>query len=922
MSKNLQHFHQIKENQNKSDNNNVYQKNKFQKMNPKIKKITKKAHNSHNLSNVKEQTKQPLDREPRAQSSEKSFFNNNYKNNLYKENENSKTPNDSISPRNNYNINQNITPPISQNIPINQNNNENNKDSIYININNILGERCKINLELIKTNFDNYEPSKTSRKNMGVVRSYGVNTFQGIVRNYNEDRVSIIINMNKPKNYNKGKWPKISFFGIYDGHGGEGCSEYLRDNLHKLICTDENFPENITQSIKNGYAKAEKDFINNYGLSKNKENIIDKSGSCAIIILIIDTIIYIANAGDSRCLLSMNDGQKYIEVTEDHKPNSQKEMLRITKNGGTVYQSQTPINNITNPLLNGKILIGPYRVLPGRLSVSRTIGDVEAKMINFGGNPNVIICEPDVYIYDLTKDNIDFFILGCDGIYDQMSSKEILDCAWMVLREKNNNIVVNNCNNLHDQSGLIVDFILKSALSRKSFDNVTCLFIALKNLGMGNNENKTKMLQSFSNVNNLNNNKPSSNSVTKSIINKIPTNNVSNINNKVNSRNPELATKKRITNSIQNQSSQKYLSDIENNNNNTDNKNKTDLRIRKYRSNIKLKMSNINNINNNNTQNLYENQNFSGNVQGHYRKRIFTDNHSLSVFSENNNNNNSNNYLSSSKINLGINRHLSQAKKQFFPNSNNNNSYSTSNQMNPNIQYFRRIVTPSAINSNNVISRSMVKGFIPNTPVTRGPISYNTRSLNSFDKNFDDISNDHIVDSRVDTFKIQTKLKKYKTATNFNTNNEIEDKNRNNFHFKLINNEKRNNLIENSNLINQTKQIRYARNKYGSIMDEKLSYTSLPNDNTAFRISERKITKSSGHLLNNFYNNHSITEINNVNNQVVVNGNVKTYRKIINNNITNKINPTYNTRKERNTFSSNMNNGIIIDSNNFVYQDY
>ena len=35
---------------------------------------------------------------------------------------------------------------------------------------------------------------------MGSIKSYGVNTYQGIVRNYNEDRVSIIINMNKLSN--------------------------------------------------------------------------------------------------------------------------------------------------------------------------------------------------------------------------------------------------------------------------------------------------------------------------------------------------------------------------------------------------------------------------------------------------------------------------------------------------------------------------------------------------------------------------------------------------------------------------------------------------------------------------------------------------------------------------------------------------
>lgn len=27
-------------------------------------------------------------------------------------------------------------------------------------------------------------------------------------------------------------WPKCSFFGVYDGHGGASCADFLRDNLH------------------------------------------------------------------------------------------------------------------------------------------------------------------------------------------------------------------------------------------------------------------------------------------------------------------------------------------------------------------------------------------------------------------------------------------------------------------------------------------------------------------------------------------------------------------------------------------------------------------------------------------------------------------------------------------------------------------
>jgi serine/threonine protein phosphatase PrpC len=32
-----------------------------------------------------------------------------------------------------------------------------------------------------------------------------------------------------------GVWPKCSFFGVYDGHGGNVCADFLRDYLHQLV---------------------------------------------------------------------------------------------------------------------------------------------------------------------------------------------------------------------------------------------------------------------------------------------------------------------------------------------------------------------------------------------------------------------------------------------------------------------------------------------------------------------------------------------------------------------------------------------------------------------------------------------------------------------------------------------------------------
>ena len=47
---------------------------------------------------------------------------------------------------------------------------------------------------------------------------YAANTNQGIIRDYNEDRVSIVLNiMQPPTKKDVENWPKCSFFGVFDG---------------------------------------------------------------------------------------------------------------------------------------------------------------------------------------------------------------------------------------------------------------------------------------------------------------------------------------------------------------------------------------------------------------------------------------------------------------------------------------------------------------------------------------------------------------------------------------------------------------------------------------------------------------------------------------------------------------------------------
>ena len=78
-----------------------------------------------------------------------------------------------------------------------------------------------------------------------------------------------------------------------------------------------------------------------------------------------------------------------------------------------------------NPDKTPGTLFGPYRVYPGRLSVARTIGDVEAKVPKLGGNPKVVIPIPEIRIFPITN-QYDFIVMASDGIFDKLTNAEVI----------------------------------------------------------------------------------------------------------------------------------------------------------------------------------------------------------------------------------------------------------------------------------------------------------------------------------------------------------------------------------------------------------------------------------------------------------------------------------------------------------------
>ena len=310
--------------------------------------------------------------------------------------------------------------------------------------------------------FENYlkEATIVSKKSVDFIRGYAACTDKGIVKNFNEDRVCIIQNLAKSSSRPGAEaWPRCSFFGIYDGHGGSECSSFLQENLHGFIVSDEAFPSQPEVALTNGFRAAETAF-----LATTQNN----SGSCANVVLIIGNKVYCANVGDSRSLLSMGDS--VLRLSRDHKPRDKLENQRIKQAGGTIYQSK---RNVTG--FGGEVFThyGPMRVNPGRLSVTRAFGNIQAKDPNLRGNPECIISRPEIFVKTL-DDTCDFIFIASDGVYDRLQDVNI---ASSVLA------ATGGCKgSVHDACGDAARRVLADAMRMRTSDNISSIVICLTGL--------------------------------------------------------------------------------------------------------------------------------------------------------------------------------------------------------------------------------------------------------------------------------------------------------------------------------------------------------------------------------------------------------------------------------------------------------
>ena len=222
------------------------------------------------------------------------------------------------------------------------------------------------------------------------------------------------------------KWKDWSFFGVFDGHAGSTVSKFCTAHLLECIleeCPEQSGPPSVDSvkiALKKGFLKLDEKLLKEPQIVKGN----DKSGTTAVVVMVSPTHIIWANCGDSRGLMCRSG--KLHFATDDHKPVNTDEKQRIEKAGGTVMMQR----------------------VNGTLAVSRALGDFEYKKIKeFPPEEQLVSPEPDVMSFE--RDEADeFLFLACDGVYDVMTSEEVIKYLHHQLELKSD--LVEICSGLID----------------------------------------------------------------------------------------------------------------------------------------------------------------------------------------------------------------------------------------------------------------------------------------------------------------------------------------------------------------------------------------------------------------------------------------------------------------------------------------
>ncbi|XP_055502060.1 integrin-linked kinase-associated serine/threonine phosphatase 2C isoform X1 [Leucoraja erinacea] len=247
---------------------------------------------------------------------------------------------------------------------------------------------------------------------------------------------------------------RLSYFAVFDGHGGARASKYAAQNLHLNLT--RNFPtgdvSNTEKSIKKCLLMTFKQTDEGFLKQASSQKPAWKDGTTATCVLLVDKDIFVTNLGDSRailCRFKETSGKlTSVPLVKEHNPTQYEERMRIQKAGGTVR--------------DGRVM--------GVLGVSRSIGDGQYKRCG-------VISVPDVRRCPLTS-NDRFILLACDGLFKVFCPEEAILFVTAILEDET--LVAKTVKTSQDvRFEAACNRLANEAVRRGSADNVTIILVAI-----------------------------------------------------------------------------------------------------------------------------------------------------------------------------------------------------------------------------------------------------------------------------------------------------------------------------------------------------------------------------------------------------------------------------------------------------------
>jgi len=226
----------------------------------------------------------------------------------------------------------------------------------------------------------------------------------------------------------------LHYGAVFDGHVGDGCAEFAKNNLHKNI--EKHLHGNtVHEAILKGYAETEKDFLEKAEKEKNE------SGTTALTVIQgKGKRVWVANCGDCHAILCRSrDGKpEHVVLSNVHNPRSEEQ--RILKEGGTVDN-------------NGR--------LNNNLAVSRSLGDLDFQN---GGQKTKGLSAVPVITEHVLEDKDEFIILCSDGVHEAVDFGKCVRIVRRVLKQTNN-------------VKLAAEKLVKTALKSNHGDNMSAVVL-------------------------------------------------------------------------------------------------------------------------------------------------------------------------------------------------------------------------------------------------------------------------------------------------------------------------------------------------------------------------------------------------------------------------------------------------------------